>query len=202
MGLLTALAGAAAMIPEPAAPEAADAEARAASLADPSTPADPGTETGSGDRSLPTRLTLPGLGITASVVPIGVDDGGDLAIPDNPQALGWWQDGATPGDGRGAVVIDGHLDSYQYGTGFFVNLRRLQPGDPVMLDGASGTRTDWTVASAALYPRDALPYDQLFSHDGPPRLVLITCGGAFDRTSRSYTDNLVVTAYPEPAARS
>jgi hypothetical protein len=93
------------------------------------------------------------------------------------------------------VVIDGHLDSYQYGIGFLVNLRRLQAGDPVVLDG-NGARTDWTVTSSTLYPRDALPYDQLFSHDGPPRLVLITCGGVFDRASRSYSDNLVVTASP------
>jgi hypothetical protein len=202
VGLLTALAGAATMIPDPGAPRAAVADARAASLADSATPADPGSQAAGGDASGPTRLTLPGLGITTSVVPVGVDDGGELAIPDNPQALGWWQDGAAPGDDRGAVVIDGHVDSYQYGTGFFVNLRRLQSGDPVVLDDKNGVRTGWTVASAALYPRDALPYDQLFSHDGPPRLVLITCGGVFDRTSRSYTDNLVVTAYPEPSQRS
>jgi hypothetical protein len=201
-GLLTALAGAAAMIPEPGVPEAAVADASATSLAGSAIPAEPGNETPSDDRAVPTRLTLPGLGITTTVVPVGVDDGGDLEIPDNPQTLGWWQDGATPGDDRGAVVIDGHVDSYRYGTGFFVSLRRLQSGDAVVLDGRNGARSDWTVGSAALYPRDALPYDQLFSHDGPPRLVLITCGGVFDRTSRSYSDNLVVTAYPEPTRRS
>ncbi len=152
-GLLTALAGAAAIIPEPGAPQAAVADAGATSLAGSPILADSGTETPSGDRAMPTRLILPGLGITTTVVPVGGDDGGDLEIPDNPQALGWWQDGAAPGDDRGAVVIDGHVDSYRYGTGFFVNLRRLQSGDAVVLDGQGGARTDWTVGSAALYPR-------------------------------------------------
>ena len=39
----------------------------------------------------------------------------------------------------------------------------------------------------------ALPAD-LFATDGPPRLVLVTCGGRFDRTTRHYTDNVIVYA--------
>jgi hypothetical protein len=191
MSLLMVLSGVAAMLPGAGLPSAAVAD-----FGVPGVGTFSGSWTANGTGSAPTRLTFPGLGITTSVVPVGVDDVGNLAIPDNPQLLGWWQDGAAPGGGAGATVIDGHLDSYQYGIGFLVNLRRLQPGDQVVLDGNSGARTDWTVTSATLYPRDALPADQLFSRNGPPRLVLITCGGVFDRISRSYSDNLVVTAFP------
>jgi hypothetical protein len=192
--VLLALSGVAELVPAPGAPVVTVAGPTAVSLADAET-----TETGTtGIGSPPTRLTFPGLGITTSVLPVGVDDAGNLSIPDDPQLLGWWQDGAAPGDGAGAVVIDGHLDSYQRGLGFFVNLQRLQPGDPVAVDGREGARTDWTVDSATLYPRDELPYDQLFSRDGPPRLVLITCGGVFDKVSHSYSDNLVISAKPVP----
>jgi len=31
---------------------------------------------------------------------------------------------------------------------------------------------------------------------GPSQLVLISCGGAFDRDRRSYEDNIVVIAKP------
>lgn len=43
---------------------------------------------------------------------------------------------------------------------------------------------------------DGLPAD-LFATAGAPRLVLITCGGTFDRAAASYLDNIVVFAAPE-----
>jgi hypothetical protein len=42
--------------------------------------------------------------------------------------------------------------------------------------------------------------DRIFARDGAPQLVLITCGGTFDRTIRSYEDNVVVTAEPVKGA--
>ena len=44
--------------------------------------------------------------------------------------------------------------------------------------------------------KQRLPTERLFARDGPPRLVLITCGGPFDAELRSYRDNLVVLAEP------
>jgi hypothetical protein len=41
-----------------------------------------------------------------------------------------------------------------------------------------------------------LPTERLFARDGPPQLVLITCGGPFDRRLSRYRDNLVVLAAP------
>lgn len=34
---------------------------------------------------------------------------------------------------------------------------------------------------------------------GLPRVVLISCGGTFDRRLRHYADNVVVVAVPEPS---
>jgi len=42
--------------------------------------------------------------------------------------------------------------------------------------------------------------DRLFSADGPPRLALITCGGAFDQAADSYRDDVVAYAVPAPTA--
>ena len=38
--------------------------------------------------------------------------------------------------------------------------------------------------------------DRWFDRTGAPRLVLVTCGGAFRRDIGHYTDNVVVTAEP------
>ena len=48
----------------------------------------------------------------------------------------------------------------------------------------------------AQYPKAALPADY-FGRGGPSRLVLITCGGTFDSSTRHYRDNVVVVAEPD-----
>jgi hypothetical protein len=45
------------------------------------------------------------------------------------------------------------------------------------------------------YPKSALP-TSVYSHAGPARLVLITCGGPVDAVSGHYRENIVVTAEP------
>ena len=47
-------------------------------------------------------------------------------------------------------------------------------------------------------PKAELPAE-LFSRAGPPRLALITCGGAFNDTTRHYADNVVIVAEPRGA---
>ena len=149
----------------------------------------------------PATLELPGIGggISAPVSPVGVSPQGDLGIPEDPNTLGWWDGSAAPAAGTGAVVIDGHLDSDRYGLGFFANLRRLVPGDPVALTDADGRRSGWTVVEVGEYPAANLADAGVFEQPAAPRLVLITCGGPFDRAAHSYRDNLVVYAVPAAA---
>ncbi len=49
---------------------------------------------------------------------------------------------------------------------------------------------------AALYPKEELPLDAIFSKEGPPVLTLITCGGGFDPGVARYDSNVVVYAMP------
>jgi hypothetical protein len=46
-----------------------------------------------------------------------------------------------------------------------------------------------------LYPKKDLPLD-VYSQTGPPRLVVVTCGGPFDTATRHYDDNVILTAVP------
>ncbi len=48
----------------------------------------------------------------------------------------------------------------------------------------------------SLLPAEA---PRIFTRTGDYRLVLITCGGAFDEGARSYLSNVVITALPAPA---
>lgn len=52
----------------------------------------------------------------------------------------------------------------------------------------------YRVVSVERISKAEVPLDRVFTLDGDPHLVLVTCGGAFDREARSYTDNYIVTA--------
>ena len=144
--------------------------------------------------SIPRHLALPSLQVNAPIVPVGLQPGGDLTVPDDPHVLGWWQGGARPGSRQGSVVIDGHVDTAVHGPGALFSLRQVRPGDPVVL---STTHGSWHYLIVALrsYPKVTLPAE-VFTSTGPPRLVIITCGGAFNPTTRQYADNIIAYAIP------
>lgn len=141
------------------------------------------------------RLWLPSQDVTADVLPVTVT-GRELGVPDDPANVGWWSASARPGAATGSTVIDGHVDDAELGRGAFFRLGELAKGAPVYVESADGRRTAYRVVARQIYPKDrGLPAD-VFRLDGPHRLVLITCGGAFDGSARSYVDNIVVVAVP------
>lgn len=144
----------------------------------------------------PVRLRLARLGVSAPVLPVDVGTDGELRVPNDPDVVGWWQGGARPGDGRGSIVIDGHVDSARFGIGVFALLPSLRPGDRVSVEDAAGDLRHYTVTGLRWYPRAELPTHEVFGQDVRERLVLITCGGRFDDDRAEYTHNVVVYAVP------
>lgn len=147
--------------------------------------------------TVPVELDLPGRGITAPVVQVGTDPAGGLVIPDPPSTVGWWSPSALAGGGTGPTVLAGHVDSRVAGLGALSVLREITVDEPVLVRGADGRTLRYTVAARREYAKADLPQD-LFTPGGPPGLVLVTCGGAFDPTTRQYADNVVVFADPAP----
>jgi hypothetical protein len=144
----------------------------------------------------PVRLRLPRLRIDAPVLPVTVDVNGLLGVPDNPRQVGWWTASSRPGMQSGSVVVDGHVDSATLGLGALFHLDQARPGDEVLLTNAAGVSTSYSVVARRTYPKTTLPATEVFASDVRPRLVLITCGGAFDQATRHYADNIVVYAVP------
>jgi hypothetical protein len=148
--------------------------------------------------TIPRRLAVPSLHVDAPIVPVGVLPTGALAVPDNPQVLGWWQGRARPASGLGGIVLDGHVDTAANGPGALFHLRELHPGDPLMLSTDHGSRR-YVIAALRSYPKTDLPAE-VFAPSRQPRLVIITCGGAFNHKTRQYADNIVAYAVPASAA--
>lgn len=142
----------------------------------------------------PTGIRLPGLGVDAEVRSVGIADDRSMEIPDDVAEVGWFGLGPSPGR-PGSAVLAGHVDGGGQ-RGAFWDLRRLEPGDRFEFDHVDGSATTWEVVARRTHRKEDLPVEELFDRDGPPRLVLITCGGAFDPSARSYVDNVVVHAVP------
>jgi sortase (surface protein transpeptidase) len=107
--------------------------------------------------------------------------------------VGWWIGGRQPGYPTGATVLAGHLDDDQGRLGALATIGSLGRNDPIVVRTMTGT-VHYRVVSVLTYSKSQLP-PSLFAAAGPPRLVLITCGGDYT-PGQGYADNVVVTAQP------
>jgi len=148
---------------------------------------------------VPDRVRVPALGVDAQAVRVSVGGSGALTLPGDPRTIGWWGAGAAPGAPLGTVVLAGHVDSEQQGAGALFPLARAPLGARVQVSGRDGDAT-YVVQARRRFAKGDLPWRDLFRQDVEARLLLVTCGGDFDRATRHYTDNVVVYAVPLGAA--
>jgi len=141
----------------------------------------------------PVAVSIPALSVAGPLEELVADaDTGELAAPADPARAGWYAAGVVPGD-QGPAVIGGHVDS-RSGPGVFFRLRTLRPGDLIDVTRSDGRTVRFSVIAVALYPKDRFPTEAVYGPTSGPELRLVTCGGAFDRSARSYDDNVVVDA--------
>jgi hypothetical protein len=145
----------------------------------------------------PVMLALPSVGVMAPVIAVGVSEG-NLQVPEDPAQVGWWTSSAEAGADTGSVIIDGHVDTASGGPGalYRMGIGKLQLGDTAVVTTVLGRKINYRIYAQSVYLKAAgLPAD-IFAASREPRLVLITCGGAFDSAGRTYADNVVVFARP------
>lgn len=97
---------------------------------------------------------------------------GAFEVPADPRTVGWWAAGPLPGRPVAGPA-----------------------GERVTLTGAAGRTWDYVMRARRAYAKADLPA-ATFAGTGPGRLVLVTCGGTFDRATGHYADNVVVQADP------
>jgi hypothetical protein len=141
----------------------------------------------------PDRIRITSIGVDSALETLDIDAAGALHAPKDYAKAGWFGKGPAPGD-IGPAVIAGHVDS-QTGPAVFYQLRDLKPGDLVEVS-RGGQWIGFRVTASERYPKDQFPTAKVYSPTPVPELRLITCGGTFDRSRRSYEDNIVVYALP------
>jgi hypothetical protein len=145
----------------------------------------------------PVQITVDDLALDMPVLGMGVDGNGAMDLPLNTAEAGWYRHGPAPGDPAGTTVIAAHVDSAMYGLGEFAMLREVTVGVPVTVRTDDGVVHRYRVSEVVRTPKTDVPLGDLFDRTGAPRLVLVTCGGEFDRSTGHYLDNVIVTAVPE-----
>jgi hypothetical protein len=168
--------------------------AAVSALASPAPSAAPAATPSEAPARPPLRLRIPALGVDAGVSAVGVSASGQFEVPASIDTVGWYRYGPDLSATAGSIVIAGHVDSAESGKGAFFALRTLAVGADVEAAAADGTPVRFRVVARETYEKKALPLERYFARDGAPRLTLITCGGPFDSRTRSYRDNVVVTA--------
>ncbi|RJL21741.1 class F sortase [Bailinhaonella thermotolerans] len=145
--------------------------------------------------SPPVRLEIPGIGIRAKVLSLGLNPDGTLEVPPLSKAeqTGWYNRGSAPGL-PGPTVIAGHVDSAR-GPAVFYRLGALKRGDRARVVRADGKVATYEIDAIESVPKDAFPTDRVYGAVPHPALRLITCGGAFDRATGHYENNTIAYAH-------
>lgn len=143
--------------------------------------------------SHPRRLRIPAIGIdTTAIADLGLRADRTMEVPADAGTVGWYKHAPTPGE-RGPALLAAHVD-WKNQKGVFHDLRKLSPGNQVIVERADGSVASFTTLRVDQYPKDRFPTQMVFGEVGGPELRLVTCGGQFDQETGSYQDNIVVYA--------
>ncbi len=138
------------------------------------------------------HIVIPAIGVDARLIPLGRASDGTLEVPKDWGVAGWFAGGPFPGEPGPAVVV-GHVDSTS-GPAVFYRLRELRRGDVIVVSAEGRGRSRFRIVSSEWFAKSAFPTRRVYGPVAGPALRLVTCGGAFDRSTGHYVDNLVVFA--------
>ena len=132
---------------------------------------------------------------------------GSLYVPPDPRAVSWASQDVGPGSSYGTTILVGHIN-YRGVAGAFSDLADYRVGQVITVVLADGRRMNYAVAAPPIEvnkdqvgPRRQELFDQSSSYGlaGQPksgRLLLLSCGGAFDNRTGHYESNIFVFALP------
>jgi hypothetical protein len=146
-------------------------------------------------RSLPVSVDIPAIGVHSRLLHLGLKSDGTIQVPSlqtGAMQAAWYKYSAMPGQ-IGASVITGHVDTYR-GPAVFFRLGALHPGNRVDVALADGVTAVFRVTGVRQYAKSHFPAKIIYAASGYAALRLITCGGAFDYSTRNYLSSTVVFA--------
>lgn len=142
-------------------------------------------------RPTPSRLDIPAIGLSTSMITLGLNEDGTVEVPKDPARAGWFDLGTVPGQ-PGSAVILGHVDSAE-GPAVFADLATLRAGDRITIGLSDSTTVTFEVQRVATYANADFPAQHVYAGTPDrPGLNLVTCGGEYDADRGGYQANVVV----------
>lgn len=132
-------------------------------------------------------LTIPAIGLNASVINVGTTADNAIDVPAGPQ-VGFWTGSAVPGM-TGATFLDGHVD------GIFAHLHKLTVGQEFSLR-FNGQTFRYQVAHTETVALEGIDMKKALStYSGAVEgLNMMTCAGTFMPSMNTYDQRFVVYA--------
>lgn len=143
----------------------------------------------------PRLLEIEKLKIAAVIVPVTTDNG-VLGAPSSAWDVGWYTKSAEPGFGKGALLIDGHVNDALGDPGVFAGLGTLREGDVATIERGDGQRFAYKVVR--VQEKAATDVDmgefQQSADETKEGLNLITCSGVYDAGRQTFDRRILVFA--------
>lgn len=147
----------------------------------------------------PRYISIPALNIDkARVKVVGLTKTNTLDTPRNISDTAWYDKSAFPGQGYGAVLIDGHNGGVSR-DGVFVNLDKLKDGDKIIIERGDGKKITYSVVenkTESLKEANSTGMQRLLTPFDPAKegLGLITCAGNWVPRDKVFDKRIMVRA--------
>ncbi|MEU9120945.1 class F sortase [Streptomyces sp. NPDC048506] len=144
-------------------------------------------------RSVPSRVVIPSIAVSAPLLPVGLDGDGWIEAPPagDPDLAGWYANAPSPGE-RGTAVLVGHVDG-RSGPAVFYGLGALEKGRTIRVTRVDGRTAIFEVYRIQVFDKRNFPARKVYGDTGRAELRVLTCGGVYAAGS-GYTGNVVVFA--------
>lgn len=154
-------------------------------------------------------------GVHARVTANDLNPDGTLYVPADPGTVSWARQDAQPGSAHGTTILTSHINyviNGQLVVGALSDLASYAQhaiGKQITLRLADGRLLRYRIVAGREYSKDELAADPELRSDlynqsnlyGPSRrpsgrLLLVSCGGAFDQYTGEYQDNVFLYLLP------
>lgn len=154
-------------------------------------------------------------GVRTHITAHALNPDNTLYVPADPRTVSWAREDAPPGSARGTTILTSHINyviNGQLVVGALSDLAwyaQHSIGKQIDLKLADGRVLRYRIVAGREYSKEQLSNDpnlrrELYDQSavyGPPgrpsgRLLLVSCGGAFDEYTGEYEDNVFLYLLP------
>lgn len=141
----------------------------------------------------PRSIRINSVEVYGLIQKIGITDDNAMAVPSNIHFAGWYTGSVKPGE-KGLSIINGHVLG-RYTDAIFKQLVNVKVGDEIEIEFGDKSVKKFIAVEIITVAADKASSRLFTPKKGiKAQLNLITCGGKYDASSKSYADRVIVVA--------